>query len=658
MKKIFTLAALITATLNLKAQQAPLNEPYGKVDKADLEMTTCGFEKDANAEILINQAVLYYDEKFNVVEDFHKRIKVFNDNGKNEANIVIVYYGGDKSEYITDLQAETFNENNGAVEITKLDKKSIFIKPIDKQRSEMVFTFPDVKAGSVLDFKYTWTDNDDYKYIPTWTFQDEDAPVRFSQIETKIPDLLEFRTISHSRLMLTAHTQSKENGSLGIGADAITYTNMCDKRVMDSIPSLSDEPYMSSTIDNLAAVSFVCTSVKPINSFIQNLSDTWVKVGNDLINDDDFGHQIKKKLTNEDVLVNQAKSLKTDDEKIAFLFNSVKTTMKWDGSDQYDTNDGTSTAWDNKSGNATEINLILLHLLKKAGVKAMPMLVSTREHGKVNPTYVFLRQFNRAVVYIPVDGGRNYILDASNKYNIYNEIPSNLLNSSGLYIDADNNLSDLIFIEKTDPVRQVVFITAEIKPDGKLSGTAQISSFSYNRINGVSRYKTDGEKKYIDYLQDNDNNLKISAIKFDNMDVDSLPLVQNINFDLDLSGSDDNYIYVNPNLFTSLHSNIFLKENRYSDIDFGYRDNMTITGLYKLPAGYTLDAAPKSISMVMPDTSIVFKRIVGMQDGSIMVRYTINYRKSIYFKEDYPTFHEFFKKMYEMLNEQIVLKKS
>jgi hypothetical protein len=41
-----------------------------------------------------------------------------------------------------------------------------------------------------------------------------------------------------------------------------------------------------------------------------------------------------------------------------------------------------------------------------------------------------------------------------------------------------------------------------------------------------------------------------------------------------------------------------------------------------------------------------------------MVRLNIDHKKSIYFKEEYADFHEFCKKMYEMLNEQIVLKKS
>lgn len=332
--------------------------------------------------------------------------------------------------------------------------------------------------------------------------------------------------------------------------------------------------------------------------------------------------------------------------------------MKWSGNDRWYTIDGTAEAWTKKTGNSTEINLIMYHLLKKSGVDAIPMLVSTREHGRVNPVYTSVTQFNRAVVYIPVDSTKRYILDATGKYNMYNETPYTLLNSSGFYVNTDKKDYNLIFLNKTAPVRQAVYINAQIKPEGKLDGTAQISSFSYNRISGIDKYKTEGEKKYIDYLKDDDNNLKISSIKMENMDVDSLPLIQDVNFDLDLAGSDDNYIYFNPNLFTSLHKNPFLNENRHTDIDFGYLDNLAINGMYKLPTGYKVDALPKSVSMTMPDNSIVFRRMVAEQDGTIAVRYTITYKKSIYFKENYPDFHEFFKKMYEMLNEQIVLKKS
>jgi hypothetical protein len=285
------------------------------------------------------------------------------------------------------------------------------------------------------------------------------------------------------------------------------------------------------------------------------------------------------------------------------------------------------------------------------------MIVSTREHGKIDRYNTSLSQFNRAVVYVPVDTVKEYILDATGKYNLYNETPDVLLNSSGLYIDKAANLYDIVFINKESPVRQVVIVKADIQPDSKVTGTADITSFSYNKINSVQRYKTDGEKKYIDFLRDNDNNLKISSIKMNNMEVDTLPLTQNVEFNLDLTGSDGTYIYFNPNLFSTMHTNPFLSETRATDIDFGYLNRYELAGYYKMPAGYKTDALPKSMRMVTTDKSISFKRMIAEDGGYISVRYIIDYAKAHYSKDEYGQIRQFYLQMHDMLNEQIVLKK-
>jgi len=660
MKKTFTLLALCALTWCAKAQTAiPADEDYGKIDKEDLELTKCDFEKDANAEVLIDKGDVYYDQSLNVVMDYHKRIKIFNDNGKDAASIKIIYYSNDNYEFITGVQAETINFVDGKEVVTKLDKKLLYKQTIDKYRSALVFTMPDVKAGSIIDYKYTWN-TEDVSNIPTWFFQG-DLPVRYSEIITAIPEYYTFSTPTHLSQPFTKLTRTQGNGSVHDNSDNsnIAFTSDITDRVLTNVPSLDDEYGMSSKADNLETVIFNLTMVHYPFSFVHSFDTSWGKAAGYFIDSEDFGGQVKRKLANEDDIITRAAALKTDDDKIAYIFNTVKSQMKWNGEDQWYTNDGTSKAWDTKTGNSTEINLILCHLLKKAGIDAYPMAVSTRDHGKVNPAYPYMYQFNRGIVYVPVDSTKKYFLDATGKYNMYNETPSNLLNSYGLYINIEKKKYDLIFINKPEPVRRVVFINANIQPGGKMDGTAQISCFSYNRIDALERYKTDGETKFIDYLRDNDNALKISSLKMDNMDVDSLPLVQNVNFNLDMAGSDENYIYLNPNLFTTLHANPFLSENRATNIDFGYLNNLTINGIYKIPAGYKVDVLPKNISMTTPDQSIVFRRIVGQQDdGSIATRYVIMYKKSIFFKENYADFHEFFKKMYEMLNEQIVLKKS
>ncbi|WP_184550182.1 DUF3857 domain-containing protein [Mucilaginibacter sp. FT3.2] len=655
MNKLLILLLPAAFAFTAKAQTDPVFMPFGKINNADLEMTKCDFEPDANAEVLFNKGNIYYDGIFNIDGEYHKRIKIFNDNGKDEANIRIEYYGGNRLEYITDVQAETINLVNGKPEITKVDKKLIYTQAIDKVRSVIVFSMPNVKPGSVIEYKYKFG-TASISNFPSWAFQ-EKIPTRYSELDTSIPDLLYFR---ETRRIWQPYFKSEHHSdarSIGSGSEAVMYNEERQNRVLINVPSLHDEPYMRSYADNLLTLYFTLTSVKSTYGFFKSYSDTWAKVGGIIADDEDFGGQLKRKLNGEEAIIAKAKALKTDDEKIAYVFNTVRNVMKWDSVDRWYTTDGTYRAWEKKTGNSAEVNIILYHLLKQSGIKAYPMIVSTREHGKVVRYNTSLSQFNRAVVYVPVDTIKEYILDATGKYNLYNETPDVLLNSEGLYIDKATDQYDMVFIEKQAPVRQVVMITADILPDSKIAGTADIICYGYNKINSTRRYKTDGEKKYIDFIRDNDNNLKISSLKMTNMEVDTLPLTQNIAFNLELNASDGNYIYFNPNLFSSMRVNPFLSEKRATDIDFGYQKRYELVGRYKLPEGYKVDVLPKSWVMIMEDKSISFKRMLVENEGYIQVRYVIEYKAAHYDKESYGELRQFYKQMHDMLNEQIVLKK-
>jgi len=619
---------------------APETQPYGKVDMADLEMKACDFEKDANAEVLFDKGKAYFDVHYNAILDRHMRIKIFNDKGKDHANIKIEYYSG-YGENIYDIQAQTINQTDGKLEITKIDKKLIYTQVVDKVTKAMVFTFPNVKPGSIIEYKYTYSN--DYGGLPDWYFQ-SDIPTRYSEYDADIPDLVHFKNLV--RVSLTPVKQKMDK------------TGQLVNMALANVPSLPNEPYMTSRHDNLQHILYQLLSYTQIGGYTHTVEDNWQKIGENETNYEDYGEQFRRRLDGEDTIITKAKGLKTNDEKIAYIFNTVKNTVKWDETYRPYTNDGTSAAWKKKLGNSAEINLMVYHLLTKAGVKAYPLLVSTRKNGRVNPGFPSRFQFNTSVTYVPIDSANYYVLDATNKYNFYKDVPANVLNSYGLLINKEDKKYDLVVVENQKPIRDVVMVNADVKPGGKMEGTAQISSFDYFRKVNIESYTLNGEKKYIEELKEKDNNLNITSLKMENMSVDSLPLIQNIGFNLDLTGSDENYIYFKSNLFNSMGANPFLSENRASDIDFGFRNNYLITSIYNVPAGYKLDALPKSVSMTMPDQTITFKRLAGEQDGSIMIRYVIDFKKTIFFKENYAELHDFYKKMYEMMNEPIVLKKS
>jgi hypothetical protein len=613
---------------------------FGNIDTADLRLTSCNFEKDANAMVLFDEAKVYY--KFStVVMERHKRIKIFNDKGKDEAKVRIEYYGKNHNEQISEIEAQTINLNNNAVEYAPVDKTLIYTQDVDKDKKAVIFTFSNVKPGSVVEFKYKWSTPYAGNF-PNWFFQ-ADIPTRYSEFQSDFSKDYTFKFIKTLHQKLTRDTAFFKNGK-----------NYNQGRIyiwaLSNVHSMRDEPYMTSTGENIQSILFQVSSPYRSNS--------WSSIIYDMLKYDEFGKQLDTSiyLNNEEKILAKVNSFQNTDEKIAYVFNLVKSTVKYNDFTGAFTDDGIRKAWNKKVGNAAELNLIIFHFLKKSGVNVYAMAVNT--DSKIETRYASIYQFNKTVDYIQVDSTREYILDAANKYNAYNAVPFYLLNSNGLLIDAAKKFSNFITLKNNLPIKKVVFVNAEIMPGGKMSGSAQLNNFGYSKIDAVKKYKDDGEKKFIDYLRDDDNNLKISSLKLENMEVDSLPLTQNIEFNLDLTGSDDNYVFFSPNLFTGLNINPFLSEERLSDIDFKYLNNYTISGRYKIPAGYKIEALPKNINLVMPDKSITLKRVVGSDGGFILVHYVIAFKRSVYSKDEYPELRAFYKQLHELLNEQIVLKKT
>jgi hypothetical protein len=637
MNKIFAILFLVMFAMFVKAQtnfsNSPTTQPYGKINKEDLEMKSCDFEKDANAEVLFDKAKITYSNQ-GVTLERHQRIKILNETGKKYADARMVFYSYNGYQHINNLQAETINIENGAIKLIPIDSKVIYTRKIDKYRSALVFSFPEVRAGSVIECKYTWTSRE-WIDLPVWYFQGE-LPTRYCELETNF-------TIRSEYCRAIAYVNQPFTKNFG---DSTAITQI---KALSNVPSLPDEPFTRSRRDNTQRVVFKFYALK-------NTGDNWNDLVRSTLLEGFFGNDFRKTLMGEKEITTNANNLSAKQDKIAFLFNEVKNDMRWDKTDNITARTDIKPIWVNKESNSTEINLILLHFLQKAGIKSYPMLVSTRTNGKVNFNYPDQNQFNRIVIYIPMDSTSYYILDATDKYNSFNEIPEDLLNTLGVYFDEAAIQYKLVYIEEKSPVSQSVFVNAEIG-QGTVNGTAEMTSYSYKKANLLKNYNLTGEKKYKDSLKGSSDNMKIASFNMENAKTDTLPLVQKIGFAADLTGSDGMYIYFSPSLFSPYSKNPFSREMRFADIDFGYCNKYSINEIFKIPAGYKIDALPKSVNMMMPDSSITFKRKIVDQDGTIVARYVIDFKKSIFPKDDYQEFHTFFRKMYEMLNEQVVLKK-
>ncbi|MDX1956772.1 MAG: hypothetical protein SFU20_14680, partial [Chitinophagaceae bacterium] len=73
--------------------------------------------------------------------------------------------------------------------------------------------------------------------------------------------------------------------------------------------------------------------------------------------------------------------------------------------------------------------------------------------------------------------------------------------------------------------------------------------------------------------------------------------------------------------------------------------------------GYEWDALPKNLRMIMPDTSISITRISQVSNDRLSMRITIDFKKPFFSVQEYDAFHEFYKQLFDILNEQYVIKK-
>ena len=356
---------------NSAFSQTPDSIPvFGNINKTELQMTECDFDKSAEALVLFDVedvvGKLYPYSVYSEVER-HIRIKIFKNKGLEEANIKIPYLKGQlDGDRIDIVDAQTYNlDGSGNIVISKLDKKTIVDKEVNKKISEKIFTFPDVRTGCIIEYTYK-NKGSISTGLRDWYFQ-QSIPVKFSRYRVNFPSEIEL--VCHPHFTLHYNETNLSEGSNKISV----YT-------MSNVPAFRDEPYMTCEDDYTQRVEPDIVAYT-LNGRRTSLSESWATIVNDLMTDDDFGQQLTKNIPRTDDLEDSLKKVTDSVKKMNTIYRYVRDNMHWNGRSNIWALDGVKTAWKSKKGTSGEINLILINLLKGAGLEAYPVMVSTRSNG-------------------------------------------------------------------------------------------------------------------------------------------------------------------------------------------------------------------------------------------------------------------------------------
>lgn len=651
MKRLLFFLLMLNASLTYAQKDIPA---YGSIDKSDLTMTECELDKEASSYKLLALGEVHYEiggnEDFKIVTEMRVRIKVLKEKGKEEANVKLRYYSINRYEDIYNIAGQTYNlDDAGKITVSKLQKSSVYDKKINNRISEISFSLPDVKVGSVIEYKFKDV-RKSISNIDDWYFQDK-MPTRISTYQILVPEIFRF---SHKVLTYQPVDYSAENRneSAFLDQQSINFISSRKTFTLRNIPGFTEEPYMGAPKDYLQRVEFQLTALV-YGGMTHDLRSTWPKITKELMEDEDYGMQLKKNIPKTSQLDEALKNIQDDYAKMVIIHNYVRKNMNWNGIESLYSVDGIRSAWDKKSGNSSELNFIMIDLMRDAGLKAYPLLVSTKDNGTVNPLYPFIQQFNETMTMVLI-GNKKYVLNAADKYNPATLVPYDVLGNEVLIVDKD--AGGWVTLESSRSTsKTIATYFAAINDKGEMEGSASIYSYDYAK-NPLVKEWTENRSSFKDRYTGSYASIKINNLKVSGEDNDSMPLKQQFDFSLPLNASGE-YQYFRINLFQGLDKNPFIADKRITDIDFNFKQSYSLIGKVSLPEGYEFDELPKSIRLVMPDSSITLRRLIQGSPDAVDFRITLDFSKTWYPMGDYAIIQEFYKKLFNILNEQIVIRK-
>lgn len=672
LKKCNLVAVLLLLVTAVAAQDKKSPARFGRVSAEDFKQTRTDLDTGASAIIMADIGSSAFDvgnEWFIQVYKRYRRIKILNKNAYDMADVEIeLYREGSKEEMLQNVKAVTYNLENGKVVETKLDNKGVFTEKLDKNHILKKFTLPNVKEGSIIEISYTVNSEFPYHLRP-WAFQGQ-HPVLWSEYEVELPEYYEYIFISqgYNDFFIKDSENSRKTYNLrvpsqtGYGGSAVNTESVSlspgitrHRWVMKDVAPLKPENYVTTLGNHISYIEFQLATVRYPNSVAQPVMSTWPKFMDMLLKDEEYAGTLDKNngfLTRTvEELTDGVTSLREKAQRIYYFVRDNYTCT--DLSALY-AKQSVKTTFTKKSGNVAEINLMLVAMLRAAGLHADPVLLSTRSHGKVYPMYPIASRFNYTVATVKIDR-QDYPMDATRPY----------LGFGKLHVDCYNGHARLVSPEalalafEPDSLKEMEVTGIFLGPDenGMLKGHFQQQATYFNSYSLREKVREKGEENYFKEVEkDFRANIKLKNGKIDSLNSFSDPAVVDYDFVLDPE-EENGMIYLSPMFCEAVRTNPFKSANRRYPVEMPYVPDINYTLSFQLPPGYTVEDMPKSTIVKYNDGEGIFQYLVGQQGDMFQMRSRLKLSRATYSPEEYESLRNFYEIVVKKHAEQIVLKK-
>jgi hypothetical protein len=488
-RPVFLSIFLILFTLYGFSYSEKLPIKWGRIAKSEFEIKSFRGDTSVDAIILCDFGDISITNRTFYTR--HVRIKILNSNGLKYATIEIPYQVRNKHDDILTLKAQTYNLEDGEVVKYKLKSKEYSDVKVDEKYRKKIIKLPNVSAGSIIEYYYTIASLDFIK-LDDWYFQSE-IPTLWSEIRFDVPEPFIYLVTYQQGKFLSAEEENQFSKKLEwlyntkrlkrrielAKNDRVLYesgdknyrvyviNNMKKKIIMRNLAGIKSADGFISVKDYYPKLKFhlfessgrlpwifrplIFTTLDDYETrskwelwhsyrqtgYIHYRLDTWVEMNDKMLESELFGMQLIKHFNYLPIFDSILQDKNSSREKMIAIYNFVSQTMNWNGKYSVYLYNGLTEPFNKKSGTSSEINMLMIYLLKRAGLDADPVLLRTSDLGMAETVYPVHNQFNHVIAMVSIEG-QIYLLDAIDPSRPFNILPEKDLFTKGWIVNKNN----------------------------------------------------------------------------------------------------------------------------------------------------------------------------------------------------------------------------
>ena len=595
------------------------------------------------------------------------RLKVLNEHGKDFANVELTYPSGHGAQItVGEISGRTIEPDGSMVPFSGKPYEKLIEKDRDHKYMAKVFTMPDVRVGSILEYRYVVRWDDHFYIAPSWYVQTQFF-TRKAHYVWKPTDLQLITNDERGQLTSgISWTPVLPTGD-EVKLTQLPATNSFDggQRIfelsMQNVAPAPNEEHMPPIGSFTYRVLFYYSPYRSVDEFWRNEGKYWSKRHDRFIGPGPAVAAAVKELTQPaDTSEQKLRKLyaavqKLDNTEFSRRRSSVE--EKAQGFSEVKTSDD---VWVRRRGDGDQLAQVFVAMARAAGFHAYLMAVTNRDRSLFFRSYLNLSQLDDDIAVVPVDGKEMYF-DPGTPFVPYGQLAWRHDEASGLkQVDGGGAVIAVTpgGSYAASRIQRVANLTMD--GEGEVHGTVKMTYIGLPAVRWRQRSLEGDEAELKHDLTETVERalpagMSVHLASLEKLEDAEQPFSANFDVKGRPGTATAKRILLPSDLFESNTQPMFPHEKRDVAVYFEYAHMQQDAIRINFPASYTVESLPAS-AKIQYQKAAVYNLRAESTPTSVTVRRDYILGDIIFPKKDYPELRTFYGDLEGKDQQTIVLK--